>query len=149
VADMIDHIISIQKYIFIKLSYIYMHEMVHMPFLAFLAYFKFEKILLCYLMQVGGFGIKNPTLLFLNISKSSAHPFSAKASMQFFCVVNLNPKISKLAWHYPTSSSPYTSHLYNLTHGIASDLYAPKSNLNLSKTHIKLLFRHLSLAKSF
>jgi hypothetical protein len=28
-------------------------------------------------------------------------------------------------------------------------LYAPKSNLNLSKTHIKLLFRHLSLAKSF
>jgi hypothetical protein len=138
-ADMVYHIISIQKSFLSKYFLYYtfppkMHEMVLMLFLVFHASFKFKKILLCYLIQVGDFGLKHLTLLFLNILKSSAHPFSAKASKCNFCVLNLNPKISNLAWHYPTSSSPYTSHLSNLTHGTAWDLHAPNSNLNLRNT---------------
>jgi hypothetical protein len=107
-ADMVYHIIFIQKSFLIKLSSLLsflfpkMHEMVLMLFLIFHASFQFEKILLCYHTS-RRFWTQTPDLvIFLNISKSSAHPFSAKASKcKFFFCGELKSKISNLAWHYP------------------------------------------------
>jgi hypothetical protein len=61
VADMVYHTISSPKIIFTKLSsfsyslFLKMHAMVHMPFLAFLAYIKLDKSPVCIVMQVGQF----------------------------------------------------------------------------------------------
>jgi hypothetical protein len=105
-ADMDYHIISIQKSFLSKYFLYYtfspkMHEMVLMLFLVFHASLKFKKILLCYLIQVGDFGLKHLTLLFLHISKSSAHPFSAKATKCNFLCGELKSKNLKLGMALP------------------------------------------------
>jgi hypothetical protein len=113
--------------------------------------FNFEKILLCYLIQVGDFGLKTLPWYFQAFQNLVHIFFGQSFKLQIFGGEPKSKKknILKLGKALPNVIAPYASHLSNLTHGISWYLYASNSISKLRNTHFKLLFHHLSLINSF
>jgi hypothetical protein len=84
-----------------------MHAMVRMPFLPFLCSFKFDKNLLCIIMQVDHFLAQDNILSFPRISKASQNEIQSSSNNKSI----YDKPNSKTSPHFGHSTLHHSNHL--------------------------------------